>query len=384
MTHPYFAHIVSKKTPFYLYDLDLLEATLHALEQANKKHGFHIHYAIKANANPRIIAEIRKHGLGADCVSGNEVKHAIAQGFAAKEVVFAGVGKSDDEIIAGLDNNIGCFNCESIEEIKVINALAGERGKKTHIAIRINPNIEAGTHEKITTGLSENKFGLTPDELSELFMIKNSLQNLIIDGAHFHIGSQITNLTVFENLAKTASNIVRYLEENGLSIKHINLGGGLGINYVNPEEEPIPDFKAYLDTLAAHIQKRADQEIHLELGRSITGQCGVLVSRVLFVKHGEKKKFIILDAGMTELLRPALYDSVHKIENISADQGSVTYDVVGPVCESSDTFVKNLKLPETKRGDIFLIKSAGAYGEVMKSAYNLREIEAPVFVKSPC
>lgn len=367
------------ETPFYYYDLDLLKRTLTALTTESSKRKFKIHYALKANSNDRILKIISDSGLGADCVSGNEITKAISTGFISSEIVFAGVGKSDKEILTGLNNNIFCFNVESIQELEVINSLATSQNKIANIAIRIKPNVDANTHHYITTGLKENKFGINNWELPQILNKLSSLKNLNLIGLHFHIGSQITDLDVFRGLCIRVNEIQKWFEEKNFRFKSINVGGGLGINYENPDSEIIPDFKSYFDVFKKFLEVRPNQEIHFEIGRAIVGQCGSLISRVLYIKKGVNTNFAILDAGMTELIRPALYQSYHKIENISNFEirnskfEIFKYDVVGPICESSDTFGKCILLSETKRGDLIAIRSIGAYGEVMASNYNLRE-----------
>jgi diaminopimelate decarboxylase len=362
------------ETPFYFYNIELLRRTLNRLKQA-KPEGYHVHYALKANANPNILELIKEAGLGADCVSGNEIKRALASGFPASRIVFAGVGKSDKEIQTGLDADIFCFNVESIPELEVLNELAGKSSKVARIALRVNPNVDAYTHKYITTGLEENKFGINPYEFEKVAALLKELPNISFQGIHFHIGSQINDLAAFKNLCLRVNDINRWFIQRGLKPSHINLGGGLGINYREPDRDAIVDFDSYFSVFTTFLEHLPDQEIHFELGRSIVGQCGSLISRVLYVKNGINTNFAILDAGMTELIRPALYQAYHKIENLSSDTGSETlrYDVVGPICESSDCFGKGVELPETKRGDLIAIRSAGAYGEVMSNGYNLRE-----------
>lgn len=364
---------VDKKTPFYLYDLKLLKKTLEEVKKEANKYGFVIHYALKANSNDEILDVIQSYDFGADCVSGNEITKAISRGFKKNKIAFAGVGKTDEEINIGLDNDIFTFNCESIPEIEVINQLANKKGKIATIALRINPNVNAKTHHYITTGIEENKFGINMWELPQVLKLLNKLKNINLIGLHFHIGSQITDLTVFKGLCIRVNEIQEYFYKNNIIVEHINVGGGLGINYRNPEEEPIPDFKTYFKIFNDLLELRPQQKLHFELGRSIVAQCGSLISKVLYVKKGVKTNFLILDAGMTDLMRPALYQAYHKIKNISATNSKKNrYDVVGPICESSDSFGKSLLLPETKRGDLIEIKSTGAYGEVMSSNYNLR------------
>ncbi|WP_207434377.1 diaminopimelate decarboxylase [Sabulibacter ruber] len=361
------------QTPFYAYDLSLLRQTLDAAQTEAGKYGFHIHYALKANANAPILAEIRERGFGADCVSGNEVKRALEAGFQPEQVVFAGVGKSDAEINFALDANIFCFNSESVQELEVIQELAAAKGKVAQVALRINPNVDAYTHKHITTGLEENKFGINVWELEELVPRFAEWPNLKLIGLHFHIGSQITDLRAFENLCARVNELQRWFEERGMVFPHLNVGGGLGVDYRSPEENPIADFATYFGIFDRLLEKREGQVVHFELGRALVAASGNLISKVLYMKHGQKTNFVILDAGMTELMRPALYQAYHKIENLTSDLPAKTYDVVGPICESTDCFSKGTELPETKRGDLVAIRTAGAYGEVMVSEYNLRD-----------
>lgn len=359
-------------TPFYYYDLDLLRRTLHALKKESDKHGYHVHYALKANANDEILSIIQKEGLGADCVSGNEIKKASELKFG--NIFFAGVGKSDEEINTALDLNISCFNCESLQEIEVIDGIAKRKNKIAPIAFRINPNVNANTHKYITTGLEENKFGINLWELEEVVQKTKALTNVKITGIHFHIGSQITDLGAFKSLCLRANEIQSWFVSHKVMLEHINVGGGLGVDYHHPDTNAIPDFAAYFSLFKQFLELRPKQTLHFEIGRAIVAQCGSLISKVLYVKKGVNTNFVILDAGMTELIRPALYQSYHKIENLSNLQiPSHKYDVVGPICESSDCFGKAVMLPETKRGDWIAIRTTGAYGEVMASQYNLRE-----------
>ncbi len=362
-------------TPFYYYDLSLLKQTLESLKKEADKYCFHVHYALKANSNDEILSVIRKQGLGADCVSGNEVKKASEHDFSS--IVFAGVGKNDAEINSALDNDIFCFNCESLQEIEVIEELAKAKSKVAHIALRINPNVNANTHKYITTGLEENKFGINLWELEEVVKRTQALKNIRLIGIHFHIGSQITDLSAFKTLCLRVNEIQSWFASHKISLEHINVGGGLGVDYHEPDNNSIPDFNNFFSIFKKFLEVRPNQKVHFELGRSIVAQCGSLISKVLYVKKGINTNFIILDAGMTELIRPALYQSYHKIENISrlsdSNDERTRYDVVGPICESSDCFGKAVMLPETKRGDFFAIRTAGAYGEVMASQYNLRD-----------
>ncbi|MGJ1192654.1 diaminopimelate decarboxylase [Sphingobacterium siyangense] len=369
------AKLAEKETPFYYYDLNVLNKTLEVAHAASHKRGFHVHYALKANFNDELLKAIQEIGFGADCVSGNEVKKAIECGFDSKKVTFAGVGKSDKEINYALDQNIFAFNVESIQELEVINELASKKGVKANVALRINPNVDAHTHHYITTGLDENKFGVPNADLEKCAAVLKKCESIELVGLHFHVGSQITDMTVFKSLCVKVNEWKNWFEERGTQIRVLNVGGGLGIDYKNPDGNTIPDFEAYFDIFDRFLERTAQQEVHFELGRALVAQCGSLVSRVLYVKNGVKKNFLVLDAGMTELMRPALYQAYHKIENISATDSaeSINYDVVGPICESSDCFGKEVPLPVSKRGDLIAIRSAGAYGEVMASRYNLRE-----------
>jgi len=369
------AQLSNHATPFYYYDLKLLDDTLDAINKSVENTCFKVHYAIKANANDEILERIKQKGFGIDCVSGNEIKKAITSGFLAKNIAFAGVGKTDDEIYYGLDQDIFTFNVESIAELKVLDELARQKEKVAGIAIRLNPNVNAKTHHYITTGLEENKFGINAWELPELFDLLPTLSNIHLKGIHFHIGSQINDLTVFKSLCNRVNDFQAQFKDHGIALDHVNVGGGFGVNYNSPDQERMPDFASFFKVFKDFLTVQPNQEVHFELGRSVVAQCGSLISRVLYIKEGIKTNFAIIDAGMTELIRPALYQSYHKIENVSQANAanSKKYDVVGPICESSDCFGKAVDLPETKRGDIIVIRTAGAYGEVMSSSYNLRD-----------
>ncbi len=362
------------ETPFYYYDVELLNKTLDTVVKSSSEHKFEVHYAVKANANKKVLALISKAGLGADCVSGNEVQAAIEAGFPANKIVFAGVGKTDKEINLALDHNIFCFNAESIPELEVINELAKAKGKVANIELRVNPNIDAHTHKKITTGLNENKFGFNMEDLKFVCDLIEKSSNLKLIGLHFHIGSQITDLNAFESLCVRINELQEEFESWGVKIENINVGGGLGINYEHPNHIPVADFESYFKTFAKYLKLRPGQRLHCEPGRSLVAQCGSLITKVTYVKQGVNKQFAIVDAGMTDLIRPALYDAYHRIENISSDLAEEKYDVVGPICESSDVFDKDVELNKTQRGDYLAIRSAGAYGEIMASNYNLRRL----------
>ena len=363
------------QTPFYYYDTTLLRQTLKTInEEAGKHPGFEVHYAVKANANPKVLGIICQAGLGADCVSGGEIQAAINAGFPASKIVYAGVGKSDWEINLGLEKGIFCFNVESIPELEIINELAEKMGKTAQVCFRINPNVGAHTHANITTGLAENKFGIAMEDMESVIEEALQMKNIKFLGLHFHIGSQILDMGDFEALCNRINELQDQLESHHIVVKNINVGGGLGIDYNHPNRVPVPDFKAYFDTYAKHLKLREGQKLHFELGRAVVGQMGSLITKVLYVKQGTAKQFAIVDAGMTDLIRPALYQAYHKIENISSYEPEETYDVVGPICESSDVFAKAIDINKAHRGDLIALRSAGAYGEIMASQYNCRQL----------
>ena len=363
------------QTPLYYYDAELLRQTLHTINDEVRKHeGFCVHYAVKANANPHILRIIREAGLGVDCVSGGEIEASVRAGFPGSKIVYAGVGKADWEINLGLDQDIFCFNVESIPELEVINALAAAKGKTARVAFRLNPNVGAHTHANITTGLAENKFGIDMRDMLKVIEEASHMSNVKVVGLHFHIGSQILDMGDFEALCNRVNELQQELERHRITVEHINVGGGLGIDYQHPNRVPVPDFKAYFDTYAKKLRLRPGQTLHFELGRAVVGQCGTLITRTLYIKEGSVKRFCIVDAGFTDLIRPALYQAYHKIENISSEEAMETYDVVGPICESTDVFAKQTDLNRCHRGDLLAIRSAGAYGEIMASQYNCRRL----------
>ncbi len=369
----------SIRTPFYFYDVNLLRETLEAVKKETEKYGFTEHYAIKANANPTLLRLIDSYGFGADCVSGGEVKTALEAGFDPSKIVFAGVGKADWEIETAIDGGIFCFNVESVPEVEIINEIATSKGKRVSVEIRVNPNVDAHTHAKITTGLSENKFGINLSQLQSVIDKIKSLSNIDLIGLHFHIGSQITDLQVFALLCNKVNEIVADLASKGINFSNLNFGGGLGVDYYEPDSNAMPEFADYFKIFDKNVKRDGGSHIHFELGRAIVAQCGSLISRVLYVKEGEVKRFAILDAGFTELIRPAMYDAYHKIENLTSSDEELNYDVVGPICESSDVFGKDVKLNAVKRGDFVALRSAGAYGEVMASGYNCRTLPKAYF-----
>ena len=363
------------ETPFYYYDVNVLRETLSCInKEAGKYNNFCVHYAVKANANHKVLTIIRESGLGADCVSGGEIRAAIKAGFPTNKIVYAGVGKTDWEINLGLDYDIFCFNVESVPELEIINELAAAKGKTARVAFRINPNVGAHTHANITTGLAENKFGISMEDMDKVIDIAGTLPHVKFVGLHFHIGSQILDMGDFVALCNRVNELQEKLYARQIIVEHINVGGGLGIDYAHPNRQAIPNFTEYFATYHKHLKLRPQQTLHFELGRAVVGQCGSLISKVIYVKQGTNKQFAILDAGMTDLIRPALYQAYHKIENITSEEPMETYDVVGPICESSDVFGKAIDLNKAHRGDLFALRSAGAYGEIMASAYNCRAL----------
>ena len=368
------SHFNQTTTPFYFYDKNLLNKTLAKLTRLAGERNYHVHYAVKANANPEILRLIAASGIGADCVSGGEIKAALEAGFPAKKIVFAGVGKADWEIEYALEKRIFCFNVESAEELEVIEELAKKKENIASVALRVNPNIDAHTHEYITTGLAENKFGIPVEMLDGVLAQIQNYPHIQLVGLHFHIGSQILNMDAFRALCERINRLQETLSRQNIQVKHINVGGGLGVDYDNPDDNPIPDFESYFDVFQQNLNLRGGQQLHFELGRSIVCQCGSLITKVLYVKKSLRKQFVIVDAGMTDLIRPALYQAYHRIENITSDMDKHIYDVVGPICESSDCFGKDVTLNATQRGDLIAIRSAGAYGEIMASQYNCRAL----------
>ena len=381
MTHSFPMELLkSVRTPFYYYDTQLLDQTLDILRDMSNYPGFRVHYAIKANANPVILSHILNAGLGVDAVSGGEIQAALNAGFAPDKIVFAGVGKRDDEIELALNHGIECLNVESEAELEVIESIAAAMGVKAPVALRVNPNIDAHTHSYITTGLAENKFGISIEMLEAIVKRCVASPHIDLRGLHFHIGSQITQSDPFRMLCNVVNNLQDHYNAQGIYFPIINVGGGLGIDYDHPDTNPVPDFRTYFSMFHKHLRLRPGQELHFELGRSIVAQCGSLITKVLYVKQGLNKRFVIVDAGMTDLIRPALYQAHHTIQNLTSASGeTAVYDVVGPICESSDVFGKDEQLPVTTRGDLLALRSAGAYGEIMASRYNCRELPASVY-----
>lgn len=369
----------SIKTPFYYYDMSLLEENLIILKKVSSLYNYHIHYALKANANGPILEKIHRYGFGADCVSGNEIKRALRYHFPNDKIVFAGVGKTDKEINFALRSRIQCFNCESIQELYVINSLARKYRTIAPVALRVNPDLEANTHHYITTGKKDNKFGITFEDMERIQEILPELPYIHVQGLHTHIGSQITDLKIFQKLSLRINDIQQWFAKKGIYFNHLNLGGGLGVDYHHPDQNRLPEYQKYFQVFRDNLKVQPDQKIHFELGRAIVAQCGSLISRVLYVKGSPKHQFVVIDAGMTELIRPALYNAFHKIENLTSYGSPKIYDIVGPVCESSDFMGKKVELPETKRGDLLAIRTTGAYAQVMASRYNLRNLAKAIY-----
>lgn len=367
-------------TPFYYYNMDLLNQTIDRIIQETAGQPYVVHYAIKANSNPHILKTIASRGLGADVVSGGEIKVAIENGFKAADINFSGVAKTDWEIRLGLECGIGCFNVESAAELQVINDIAAEMGKTAPVAFRVNPDIDAHTHRYITTGTAVNKFGIAIDELDPVIALARQLSHVHLRGLHFHIGSQITQMQPFAMLCDTVITLVNRYSQQGIHFDHINVGGGLGIDYSAPDEHPFAPFSDYFGTFKMGLTALDGMPIHFELGRAVVAACGSLISRVIYIKENKGKNFALIDAGMNDLIRPALYDARHEVQNLTSDETvTAPYDVAGPVCESSDVFATDCQLPVTRRGDILAIRSAGAYGESMASCYNMRSLPASVF-----
>lgn len=372
------------QTPAYCYDLDLLDATLEAVNACLTNRPFHVHYALKANTQKPILDRIIQYGMGADCVSGGEVECALESGFSPNQILFAGVGKTDRELHLAMDAGIAAIIIESFHELQVVEAMAKEKGLCMPIALRINPSVDAKTHAYITTGLNENKFGLNEMEWQDALQLCQNSKYVHFKGFHFHVGSQITDLSVFEQLCGKVNQFNALAQAKGLTIDWIDVGGGLGIDYEAPDTNPIPDFEAYFQVFEKHLNIEKGQEVHFELGRCLVGQCGQLLTKALYLKPAmDDKEFVVVDAGMTDLMRPALYQAEHRIVNRSAKDASEEklYHVVGPICESSDQFGKNIAIAGIQRNDLLCIQSVGAYGEVLSSHYNLRKKAQSIFYR---
>ena len=381
-----FSRLAEVETPFYFYDTDLFGRTADDLALLSDAYRIKVHYAVKANSEERLLRSLSARGYGADCVSANEVVLAAQYGFDPGSIMLAGVGKTDKEIRTSLEVGIGCFNVESIPEMDAIDSIAGGMGVKAPVALRINPNIDPHTHKYITTGLEENKFGISRFEFEAALEKLASCRNLDFKGLLFHIGSQITDVdNVFGLESKCARELVSWFEDHGLKVENVDMGGGLGVDYEDPDGHPVADFEAWMKALRTYFPVGEGYQLHIEPGRSMVAQSGSLITRVVYVKKGRTKNFVIVDAGMNDLIRPALYGAYHKVENLTASyfRGDNTkdcaYDVVGPICESSDVWGEGRILRQTRRGDLLAIRTAGAYGRTMASRYNLRDLAPAVY-----
>ncbi len=369
-------------TPFYCYASATLERHYRVFAEAFADVPSLVCYAVKANSNQAVIATLARLGAGADVVSGGELKRAIAAGVSAEKIMFSGIGKTAAELAMALDENILCINVESEPEMELLSSIAAAKGYAANISVRVNPDVDAKTHRKIATGRAENKFGIPISRARDVYARAAKLPGLRVVGVDMHIGSQITELSPFDNAFVLLSEFVRELRADGHRIEHVDLGGGLGIPY-REDNEPPPDPAAY-----AAVVKRAtrglDCKLIFEPGRLIVGNAGVLVTRVLYLKHGEAKQFVIVDAAMNDLVRPTLYDAHHDIRPVVAPAARarrITADVVGPVCESGDFLALDREMPEPKAGDLLAVMTAGAYGAVQASTYNTRPLVPEVLVR---
>ncbi len=369
-------------TPFYCYSSATLERHYQVFAGAFADVDALVCYAMKANSNQAVIKTLARLGAGADVVSGGELRRARLAGIAPDKIMFSGIGKTAEELALALDEGILCINVESEPELELLSGIAAAKGRTAHISVRVNPDIDAKTHHKIATGKAENKFGIPLSRAREVYAHAATLKGIEVAGVDMHIGSQITDLDPFGNAFTLLAEFVRTLRGDGHSITHIDLGGGLGIPY-RDDNEPPPHPEAY-----AQVVKRATRDLDCRLifepGRLIVGNAGILVTRVLFVKHGEAKNFIVVDAAMNDLIRPTLYDAHHEIWTVgqaAAGAPRLRADVVGPVCESGDFLALGRDLPEPKPGDLLAVMSAGAYGAVQAGTYNTRALVPEVLVK---
>ncbi|OSQ40758.1 diaminopimelate decarboxylase [Thalassospira mesophila] len=367
-------------TPFYCYSTATLERHYKVYAGAFDGLDATVCYALKANSNQAVIKTLAKLGAGADVVSVGEMRRALQAGIAPSKIIFSGVGKADAEMREALDADIAQINVESIPELVELNRVALDMGKKARIALRINPHVDAKTHEKIATGKAENKFGIDWTRAIEVYRDAAQMDGIEITGIAMHIGSQLTDLTPFREAFTRLAGLVEELRTHGIEVKNLDLGGGLGIAYQG-ETPPLP---AAYGQMVRETVGHLGCHITLEPGRLIVGNAGILVSRVMYIKDGEAKRFVILDAAMNDLIRPTLYNAYHEIiavDEAGVDDKMATVDVVGPVCETGDTFGKDRKLPDNLQpGDLVAICSAGAYGAVMSSTYNTRALTPEVLV----
>ncbi len=365
-------------TPVYIYSYKTLLRHFKAYEKAFNDIPHIICFALKANSNSAIISLLAEHGCGADVVSGGELFRAIKAGISPQKIVYAGVGKTEDEIVYALKNKILMFNVESDVELLEIDRIAGNMSVKAPVALRINPDIDPQTHPYISTGLKKHKFGIPIENALESYGLADSLKNITVVGVHKHIGSQITNVAPFVDSLKRILILIDSLIKQGISIKYLDIGGGLGITYKD-EKPPLPSHlaKSILPLLSKH-----DITLVAEPGRSIVGNAGILLTKVLYLKKAENKEFVIVDAGMNDLIRPSIYGAYHKIQPLLQNRrGKITADIVGPICESGDFLAKDRQISKVRQGEYLAVMSAGAYGYAMSSNYNSRPRPAEVLVK---
>jgi diaminopimelate decarboxylase len=365
-------------TPVYVYSTATLQRHARVFREAVAQAGrTHVAFAIKANPNLGVLRVLANEGFGADVVSGGELKRALAAGMAAKDIVFSGVGKTRAELAMGLDEGIGQFNLELEEEGVVLARLAAERGVVAQATLRVNPNVDAGTHDKISTGKAENKFGLPIDEAVEIFGRLAPLEGLNLRGVALHIGSQLQSLDPLEAAFTRIGRLVEQLRARGHTITHVDLGGGLGVPYKAEDNPPSPDD---FGKMVARVTAGWDVELMFEPGRVIAANAGVLVTEVLWVKPGVIQPWVIVDAAMNDLARVAMYDAWHDFAAVKPSGQTMTANVAGPVCESSDVFAKAREIDVVKSGDLAVFRSAGAYGATMASTYNSRPLVPEVLV----
>jgi diaminopimelate decarboxylase len=368
-------------TPFYCYSTATLERHYRVFAEAFTGERIVVCYALKANSNQSVLRTLAKLGAGADVVSGGELKRALAAGVPPNKILFSGVGKTEAELRAALSSDIFCINIESEPELELLSRLAVETGKTARVSVRVNPDVDAGTHAKISTGKSENKFGIPLSQARGVYARAAKLPGIEVTGADMHIGSQITDLARMETAFRILAEFVQALRADGHNISHVDFGGGLGIPYyMDREAPPAPDAYAAMVKRVAH---NLGCTLMFEPGRMIVGNAGILVTRVIYVKHGEAKNFVVIDAAMNDLIRPTLYEAHHDILPVVKVVGerSMVADVVGPVCESGDYLALDRTLPAPKAGDLLAIMTAGAYGAVQSGTYNTRPLVPEVLVK---
>jgi len=369
-------------TPFYCYSTATLERHYRVFAEAFAGEKALVCYAMKANSNQSVLRTLAKLGAGADVVSGGELKRALAAGIPPERIVFSGVGKTEAELRAALAADILCINVESEPELELLSALASGQGKTARISVRVNPDVDSGSHAKISTGKSENKFGIPLAQARAVYARAAKLPGIRVTGVDMHIGSQITDLVPLEAAFRLLAEFVQTLRADGHTISHVDFGGGLGIPYhMDGEAPPLPSAYA---AMVKRVTHNLGCTLLFEPGRMIVGNAGILVARVIYVKQGEAKKFVIIDAAMNDLIRPTLYEAHHDILPVRAfSKGApeITADVVGPVCESGDYLALGRNLPEPKAGDLLAIMTAGAYGAVQSGFYNTRALVPEVLVK---